>query len=218
MSTKDNMTLQHSSCDNATIRMEDVDLYAFFRLLLEKPGPDRRSLVMDKQTSSLLSEVADYLHVADVQGVDQPASIEEAESSYLSLFEVGLPAPPCPLNESPYNRTAPPTKLIHENLLFYKAFGLDLKTENTELPDHICNQLEFLSYLTRLQEQSADAESVAPILAGKRDFVERHVLSWVPAVGRKLKELDERLYAPILELLEAYVRLDLDKCGSDTQI
>ncbi|MHB9036516.1 MAG: molecular chaperone TorD family protein [Armatimonadota bacterium] len=200
--------------DSAAISFEDVDLYTFFYLLLEKPGPGQRSLVMDQETSSLLSKVAGYLHVADFQGADQPTSIEEAESSYLSLFEVGLPAPPCPLNESPYNRTAPPTKVIHENLLFYRAFGLDLKTENTELPDHICNQLEFLSYLTRLLEQSTDAESVASILAGKRDFVERHVLSWVPTAARKLQALDERLYAPILELLEAYVRLDMVACSN----
>ena len=216
MNTKSDMTSKHSSANNGVISLEDVDLYTVFHLLLERPGPGRRSLVMDRETPSLLSNVADYLQVADFQGVDQPASIEEAESTYLSLFEVGLPAPPCPLNESPYNRTAPPTKVIHENLLFYRAFGLDLKTENTELPDHICNQLEFLSYLTRLLEQSTDTESAASILAGKRDFVERHVLSWVPAAARKLQTLDERLYAPILELLEAYVRLDMVAC-SDTQ-
>lgn len=209
MNTKSNMASKHSSANNGVVSLEDVDLYTLFYQLLEKPRPGRRSLVMDRETPSLLSRFADYLQVADFQGVDQPASIEEAESTYLSLFEVGLPAPPCPLNESPYNRTAPPTKVIHENLLFYRAFGLDLKTENSELPDHICNQLEFLSYLTRLKEQSADAESVGSIIAGKRDFVERHVLSWVPSAARKLKALDERLYAPILELLEAYVRLDV---------
>ena len=192
------------------IQLADLDLYALFIRLLEKPMSGKDALVVDERLPAILTEVADYLGLPSYPAVLPPGSPQDAQSAYLSLFEVGFPAPPCPLNESPYNRSEPPTKLIRENLLFYRAFGLDLSPENLELPDHISNQLEFLSYLTRLAEQSANPDAIESIRAGKRDFIERHVLFWVPKARQKLAELDDMLYEPIFGLLVECLRVDLD--------
>ncbi|MDO8588015.1 MAG: molecular chaperone TorD family protein [Armatimonadota bacterium] len=209
------MTASHETPGTTmpSIRAEDLDLYTLFLHLLAKPGPGPTPLVMDERTADILAGVADCLGVDDFAGINAPDSIQEAESTYISLFEVGMPAPPCPLNESPYNRSEPPTRIIHENLLFYRAFGLELKPGNRELPDHISNQLEFLSYLTRLLEQAPDAKSRMPILAAKRDFIERHALAWIPKASNKLAELGDPLFGPIFILLEAHLRRDLDLAG-----
>lgn len=191
--------------------INDLDLYPLFLRLLEKPGASRKALVMDDGIPAVLRDVADFLGMDDLPEVALPASIEEAESEYIRIFEVGMPAPPCPINEAPYIRSDPPTRIIHENLLFYRNFGLDLGSDNKELPDHVSNQLEFLSYLTRLNEITSNPETRLSAETGKRDFIERHVLSWIPKASERLKGLDERLYYPIFTLLESYLRADLDR-------
>lgn len=167
------------------------------------------TMVTNDLLPGTLTDIAKYLEVESPALLKVATDIKEAEARYLSLFEVGLPAPPCPLNESPYIRTEPPTKIIHENLLFYQAFGLTIEEGNAELPDHISNQLEFLSFLTNLHEAAPDEERRLPIRTAKRDFMERHVLPWVPKARMKLKDAEDPLYYAVLTLLEAFLKYDL---------
>ncbi|MBI2842871.1 MAG: molecular chaperone TorD family protein [Armatimonadetes bacterium] len=191
-----------------TIPFGDIDLYALFIRLLEKPRQGLEHLIVNESLPDLLQQLSAHLGLEHVPDFDMPQSMQDAESRYLALFEVGLPVPPCPLNEAPYCRSEPPTRIIHENLLFYRMFDLDLSRDNRELPDHILNQLEFLSYLTRLMERTVQPETRVATRAAKDDFIERHLLSWVPKARLKLNALDEQLYETIFALLELCLRKD----------
>ncbi len=119
-----------------------------------------------------------------------PADLQTYEDLYLSTFEVGVPHPVCPLIESHWNKRHPVPKILHENILFYKQFGLELRPAVHESADHLRHQLEFLLYLDRLEFQArgeADGEEAARQAARARgDFLERHPGCWVPAAARDL--------------------------------
>ena len=76
-----------------------------------------------------------------------PAYLQTYEDLYLSTFEVGVPHPVCPLIESHWNKRHPVPKILHENILFYKQFVLELRpaVHNRRI---ICGSVEFLLYLT----------------------------------------------------------------------
>jgi TorA maturation chaperone TorD len=138
-----------------------------------------------------------------------PASPRSYESEFIAAFDAGAPTPLIPLLESHYNKREPVPKILHENILFYSAFGLKLKDSAAETADHLRYQLEFVGYLYRLESRGdcepdrssgpsqpgqlatarADADSLAhgcsQIRAARRDYVSRHLLSWLPAACHK---------------------------------
>jgi DMSO reductase family type II enzyme chaperone len=118
-----------------------------------------------------------------------PGSFADFEQGYLAAFEVGLPHPPCPLIESHWNKRAPLAEVLHENQLFYRRFGLELRTPGKETADHLLHQLEFLQYLYRLEARFAPhRDKRCQIAHARQDFLKRHTGYWVPLAATALEE------------------------------
>ncbi|MEW6233799.1 MAG: molecular chaperone TorD family protein [Candidatus Omnitrophota bacterium] len=137
-----------------------------------------------------------------------PAFQKEYEESYIRLFEAGAPNPPCPLIESYWNKRDPVPRILHENILFYKTFGVRLKKEVEETADHLRFQLEFYRYLAELAAKAAadpaDAGQYYQIMQARRDYLQRHLLSWTPlAVEEIEKTAPDACYATWMHLLRA---------------
>ena len=79
-----------------------------------------------------------------------PASFHSYEEQYVAAFEVGLPHAPVPLIESHHRRGEPVPRVLHENILFHRAFGLQIKEDSLESSDHLRYQLELLARLCEL--------------------------------------------------------------------
>ena len=87
---------------------------------------------------------------------------------------------------------------------FYNVLGLR-PAPCVAAPDHIVTQLEFLSSVRYLQENAA-AESERQCLARlERDFLERHLLSWLPVAQAKLEELNPPLFPALFGALARFL-------------
>jgi len=119
-----------------------------------------------------------------------PESLDWYREEFIAAFEVGMPEPPCPLIESHWNKREPVPRVLHENILYHKQFGLSLKTSANESADHLRHQLEFIHYLCHVEAGQAAAGRVPDegYAASRRDFLARHLLSWVPAAAVSLAE------------------------------
>lgn len=134
-----------------------------------------------------------------------PLDYQAYQETFLAAFEVGEPHPPCPLMESHWIKSKPASALLHENLLFYSAFGLKLSGGKSETADFLSSQLEFMHYLGRLGFAAAsdgDRDRLSQIQRAEADFLNRHLLSWLsPAAERAKSEFSDEWPAALLGCL-----------------
>ena len=135
----------------------------------------------------------------------QPAlTFEEMEGEYIRLFEVGPGRPPCPLYEGSHRRGR--KELLEDLVRFFEHFGL--RHEEGDLPDHLCAELEFMHYLAFKEAAALRAGTDSqPYRLAQRDFLDRHLNRWLPALRARLEKLDPpRFYASILRLTDEICR------------
>jgi DMSO reductase family type II enzyme chaperone len=190
--------------------LEQAATWRYLHHLFRFPSPTQWSWLRGRETRE-----AWRLLAARCKAPDTPAALRLRrsyvgyEQDFLSAFEVGAPNPPCPLIESHWNRRDPVPKVLHENMLFYKRFGLELRSSANETADHLRHQLEFLQYLC-LMEARARADGSEEIAAqtawARTEYLERHVASWVPRAQEKLGQLAPRSWpATWMRLLSSCV-------------
>jgi DMSO reductase family type II enzyme chaperone len=131
------------------------------------------------------------------------------QADYLRLFEVGLGIPPCPLYSGIYRGGR---KAVMEELTrFYNYFGLSVEQGKGELPDHISTELEFMHFLA-FKESAALArrEDPLPYRRAQADFLERQLVSWLPALDARLAGLEPPpYYAALAWLARALTQAEL---------
>jgi DMSO reductase family type II enzyme chaperone len=130
---------------------------------------------------------------------------EDYEAAYIALFDAGVPEPPVPLFESAHDKTRPPQELVLENTYFYDLLGLRTDASRS-VPDYLLTQLEFLSAIRYAREHAATAEDAAGPARAEREFLERHLMNWLPAACRKLEKLDAPAFPLLLALLESFLK------------
>lgn len=149
------------------------------------------------------------LTIAQIQD-NSGLNFEEFQSLYIRLFEVGQGiAPVCPLYEGHYKGMH--SSMMAELLAFYHYFGVGLNQHGPrELPDHLSIELEFLHVLT-YKEAIASREDgkVTPYLKAERDFLERHLLEFVTAMGKRLIQDKALFFSDALALAEQFCHSDL---------
>ena len=156
--------------------------FAFVHALFRKPSPDQHAWLLSSECREMWNEF-----VSSIEGplllLDVPTDYDDYSERFIATFDVGTPTPPVPLIESHYNKREPIPRILHENILFYRQFGLQLRDTSLESADHLRHQLEFvqhlLEYHARLTETSklTDVQQVARALA---DYASRHLQSWLP--------------------------------------
>lgn len=126
------------------------------------------------------------------------------EAAYIALFEVGVPAPPAPLLESSYSRSTAAQNIVLECVDFYDVLGL--RPSGSAFPaDHLVTQLEFLGAVRYIRDNGRDPDQQEPLRHLERDFIERHVLSWLPSAQTKLDELKPPLFPALLRALSGHL-------------
>ncbi len=159
--------------------------FLFVHDLLRAPGPEQWSFLTGEATRASYESLARDLGLPE--SMDLPRSAAEYESSYIEAFDAGAPHPPVPLQELHYNRREPVPRILHENILFFQSFGLRLRQSANETADHLRHQIEFVAWLYRMEANELaagrNAEKIAQIRSARRDYIERHLASWVPAAA-----------------------------------
>jgi DMSO reductase family type II enzyme chaperone len=188
-------------------------VYGFLRAALNKPTPAQHAWMQQPDFQRALDSLCDQFGAGFPGNEVVPSAYADFESRYIACFEVGLPAPPVALQASHYNRREPVPAIIHEHILFYKRFGLQLRDGDSESADHLLHELAFLLHLDQLLvtgKMSADSLSLA-----RRDFLDRHLSRWLSRAADAAEEKHlPALYQTLLTLLTRAVNQDRELTSS----
>ena len=151
----------------------------------------------------------------------EKSTLEDFEVGYVQTFDVGVPEPPCPPYEGVYRKDEVRTSLMIEVSQFYKHFGLSMNQEEgkRELPDHLCAELEFLHFLAFKEAQArekGDPELLHGYLLAQKDFLERHLVHWMPKFYSKLQSTNApSFYVQLAGIASLFITYDLERLSSD---
>jgi DMSO reductase family type II enzyme chaperone len=86
-----------------------------------------------------------------------------------------------------------PMHEMSDLVAFYRAFGLRVRPDAHERPDHVSCECEFLAFLDRKEAYARDGADPAMLAAtqhARRRFLRDHLGRWGPAFGRRLAAED----------------------------
>ena len=190
---------------------QQTDLYRLFAVLLAPPSRACFDFLSQAAAASAFGDLWKALGCeGDFPGFEWFSSYEQYESAYIALFDVGLPEPPVPLFESAHDKSRPAQEIALENTYFHEVLGLRSDPARA-VPDYLVTQLEFLAALRYTRENAADEATAAALGRAEAEFLERHMLNWVPAAQSKL----HRTGAPGFPLLMTLLRQFLDQRYND---
>ncbi len=203
-------------------------LYRLLSLPFQYPTPERFA---DYQNGSYLSELWDTLSLLphleclvneqegakdNIQHVLQTLSLESFQLAYIESFDVGTPEPPCPPYEGIYLKAVERSGHLIRLTDLYQNFGLNMNPAEgkRELADHLRAELEFTHFLAFKEAQAWD-EQKDELLQGyqlaQRDFLERHLVGWLPVFQERLEEsCPLQFYVWLGGLLTRITRLELE--------
>lgn len=143
----------------------------------------------------------------------EPARLQALQVEYTRLFINAVPHVLAP----PYASAYSPAGLLMGQpaaaaLAAYRQAGLALSPEIVELPDHLAAELEFMFYLSReeLAAQEANDQPQAALWRSRqREFLDHHLLTWLPAWQARVAEADRTgFYAALARLIQTWLKID----------
>lgn len=184
---------------------QQIDLYRFFAFVFGFPSAERFPWFHEPASQAALVRLWRELGCPGESLDGAPfRDYQQYEAIYIAVFDVGAPAPPVPLLESAYEKAVPAQQTALENVSFYDVLGLRADTSRYA-PDHLVTQLEFLSAVRYARENSPDDAQRENLARLERDFLERHLLNWLPAAHKKLDREQVPVFPALLALLLAFL-------------
>ncbi|MCK8516347.1 molecular chaperone TorD family protein [Methylonatrum kenyense] len=191
---------------------------------LAYPEPDEeealeKTLIGLEAQGALLADDSERKAISDFVSRWRHAGAEVLRAEYARLF---LGPTRCSLYSATYGsggNLAGPAAGIADVSGFYQAFGVDIREEQPERPDHLAAELEFYSsLLVRLAYATHNQWNEAAVVTGDaaRSFLRDHLGRWSGVVSRRLEQLDSieayRALANWLDVMlrEEATRLDVD--------
>lgn len=151
-----------------------------------------------------------------VQQALQTTNLKDFQMGYVESFDVGAPEPPCPPYEGIYLKAVERSGHLIRLTDLYQHFGLNMNPAEgkRELADHLRAELEFTHFLAFKEAQAWD-EQKDELLQGyqlaQRDFLERHLVGWLPVFQERLEEsCPLQFYVWLGGLLTRITRLELE--------
>jgi DMSO reductase family type II enzyme chaperone len=176
--------------------------FALFSRLTASPFEAGATAIPDDLTETLV-ELGDALPyatafapLAEAGAGALEADTESWADEYAALFEVGTS--PLPIREETARPEAERAGAKEELVRFYDLFGYRLSPERQWAPDHLSVALEFLHLLAFRESHAVSFEAAAPFARAQRDFLGRHVQSWLPQLAQAVSTRAKGLYAQAL--------------------
>ena len=189
----------------SSIDWQQNDLYRFFAFVFAPPTRQCFDLLSQPGLQEALQNLWRQLGCeGEFPGFEWFASYEQYESAYIALFDVGMPEPPVPLFESAHDKTHPPQEIALENTYFYELLGLK-SDPSRAVPDYLVTQLEFLAALRYTREHTSDESTAVSLARAETEFLERHLLNWVPIAKTKLDRSGVPGFPRLLTLLVQFL-------------
>lgn len=154
--------------------------------------------------------------VSLTQGLSLAPFHQELEAAYICAFVTDLPSPSVSLYEGSYSMSGEKPALLLELKGFYRNFGLSMAANDNDLEDALAAELEFMQFLTAKQ---AVAETGAldplPYLRAQKDFLERHLTVWLPALAAEIeRKLKLPFFATLAVLASDFVSQDAQQLAT----
>jgi DMSO reductase family type II enzyme chaperone len=187
---------------------EQTDLYRFFALVFASPTQECYRFLARPSARDDLRDLWLYLRCkGEVPEFTWFGAYDLYESAYISLFDVGLPEAAVPLFESAHDKSHPAQEIALENTYFYDVLGLK-PDPAAGVPDYLITQLEFLAAVSFTQENSPDNATRTSLARAKSEFLERHLLNWIPAAAEKLRKTVAPGFPLLMDLLVQFLRAE----------
>jgi DMSO reductase family type II enzyme chaperone len=194
----------------ACIDWKQQDLYRFFAFVLAPPSRERFELLSQPGMQPALQNLWHLLDCAEeFPGIQWFESYEQYEAAYIAVFDVGIPQAPVPLFESAHDKTHPAQEIALENTYFYDVLGLRSDPAQA-VPDYLITQLEFLAALRFTCENTSDEATAVSLARAETEFLDRHLLNWVPKAAGKLQKLNAPGFPLLMNLLTRFLVLKRD--------
>ena len=193
--------------ENATtpIDWQQNDLYRFFALVFGPPSRPCFDLLSQPAMPAALQNLWERLGCeGEFAGLEWFSNYEEYEAAYIALFDVGIPEPPVPLLESAHDKTHPAQEIALENTFFYDVLGLR-SDQSQAVPDYLITQLEFLAALRYTSENASDEGTAVSLARAEAEFLERHLLNWIPTAKAKLQRAGAPGFPVLMTLLMQFL-------------
>jgi DMSO reductase family type II enzyme chaperone len=189
----------------ASLDWKQIDLYRFFAFALARPSHERFEFLSQSTLPAALQDLWNRLECAgQFPGFEWFASYDDYEAAYIAIFDVGIPEPPVPLFESANDKTHPAQEIALENTYFYDVLGLR-SDPNQAVPDYLITQLEFLAALRYTSENTSDEATAVSLARAETEFLERHLLNWVPKAAERLQRIDAPGFPFLMNLLTRFL-------------
>jgi DMSO reductase family type II enzyme chaperone len=184
-----------------SIDWQQNDLYRYFALVFAPPTPGCFDLLSQPGLPEALRNLWQQLGCeGEFPGFEWFANYEQYEAAYIALFDVGIPEPPVPLFESAHDKSHPAPEIALENTYFYEVLGLK-SDPSRAVPDYLVSQLEFLAALRYTREHTSEESTAVSLARAETEFLERHLLNWLPAAKTKLDLIHAPGFPTMMTLL-----------------
>ena len=189
----------------SSIDWQQNDLYRFFAVVFAPPTRECFDLLSQPGLPEALRNLWKQLRCeGEYPGFEWFATYEQYESTYIALFDVGIPEPPVPLFESAHDKTHPAQEIALENTYFYEVLGLK-SDPGRAVPDYLVSQLEFLAALRYTCEHTSEESTAVSLARAEAEFLERHLLNWVPTAKVKLERINAPGFPVMMTLLMQFL-------------
>jgi DMSO reductase family type II enzyme chaperone len=185
---------------------QEVDFYRLFAFVFGAPTRGRFESLRDPALWNTLHQLWQGIGCeGEFPSANTHQDYGDYESTYIAVFDVGAPQPPVPLLESSHQQALPAQQIALENTQFYQVLGLKADVSQYA-PDHLVTQLEFLAAVRYARENTSDQENRGNLVRLECDFLDRHLLNWLPAALQKLEREQPPVFPALLKLLLAFLR------------
>jgi len=199
------MSLASKSPARTSLDWTEIDLYRFFAFAFSSPTQERFEILAQPALKDALAELWQRLRcTGNFPRFDWFKNYQEYEAAYIALFDVGLPEAPVPLFESAHDKTKPAQEIALENTWFYDSLGLKWDSR-CAVPDYLITQLEFLAAVRYSLENGPEAAAGSNLGKLEMDFLDRHMLNWVPTAAAKLTGVSHFGFGLFMNLLVAFL-------------
>ncbi len=189
-----------------SIDWQQNDLYRFFAFVFAPPTHECFDLLLRPGLPEALRDLWKQLGCeGEYPGFEWFVSYDQYESTYIALFDVGIPEPPVPLFESAHDKTHPAQEIALENTYFYEVLGLK-SDPGRAVPDYLVTQLEFLAALRYTCEHTSEESTAVSLARAETEFLERHLLNWLPAAKAKLGRTNAPGFPVLMTILVQFLR------------
>jgi DMSO reductase family type II enzyme chaperone len=185
-------------------------VYGLLATLFEEPDADLFADLRAGRVGDDLAALTEQCGLADRVSAPKLATDDDHDllcARFNDLFAVGYPEPPVPLYESAYRDEGDWEAVNVDLARAYDYFGVSVDESRREHHDHLCLELEFAGYLSRLAAlQDDDA-----VRRARADFLDRHLRPTAAAVAEATAaEVETGIYGDLAAFLGAFVAADAD--------